>query len=657
MLKELFRRHRALRLGASLVGASALAIGFASPALAAGTVQTPTGGTDTSVNYNIIQGGSNTTYLMMTQMANLFNESPGCDLAAVSGQPQPLDLGCPGLGTEPGSSSLSHQVTTAFTGAPVSGSKKVVFTSTTNLLTGMTVVSDTGHALPVGDVITKINTTTDKVKFSEPATASDATDTITILTTPAVGENGFTTWGAENPFNDVLVEQPATGSSNGIQQLEDQGSHGPGATSGTTPVPIGVSPLDAARSSRAPKVGTGDDSGLNFVAYAQDGVDWMCWTQVAGSSTPCAHLGGSNDYNLSTTQLKEVYNGTLDANCPAGITVTTFTGDKAADQDWACLTDNNADQFPIATYIAQNGSGTESTWVSTLGLPSSGFPYGGEDANHIIFENETASILAQNDESDAIFFFSFGKFKTLCGLANISSTDSGTNAPTNTLCSGATDNTIQLGDMNVSGGAIPVNQTTIASQLPGGTGTPFPGDRLLYNVYSDGSNTVSADGQSIPASSDAALNAISEDGFMCKPSTKSDVDPNTGATYLSEIQSVIKSQGFFPLPLEVENGQGDTTSPYSTTHAGIPNPAWNLLDTSNYAASVEAAAPWSFPAANQDTDVSAVVAPTSGYTGVYDDGATVTAVNGTPGAGQVQISAANPVGYCLTLSTDGNTQH
>ena len=55
-------------------------------------------------------------------------------------------------------------------------------------------------------------------------------DTITVTTTPAVGENGFTTFAQENPFNDVLIEEPALGSGNGILELEDQGTHAAGAS-------------------------------------------------------------------------------------------------------------------------------------------------------------------------------------------------------------------------------------------------------------------------------------------------------------------------------------------------------------------------------------------------------------------------------------------
>jgi hypothetical protein len=261
--------------------------------------------------------------------------------------------------------------------------------------------------------------------------------------------------------------------------------------------------------------------------------------------------------------------------------------------------------------------------VTALNIPSSDtFPFGGENARHVIFENETQSILANNDEANAIFFFSFGKYQSIC-------------APNPTFCSGGTTNTVALGQMN----GITVDKATIANQLPGATGTPFPGDRLIYNVYSDGS-----DSANISTADAATMNAVSEDGFICKPSTATDVDPNTGSTYLTEIQKIITSQGFFPLPLEVENGQGDTTNPlYNTTASGIPNPAWNDgLGTSAYNLVNEGpSSVWNFPAPDQDTDRSAVAGT---YTGVYDDGTT----------GSASASIANPVGYCLVLTTDAN---
>ena len=177
----------------------------------------------------------------------------------------------------------------------------------------------------------------------------------------------------------------------------------------------------------------------------------------------------------------------------------------------------------------------------------------------------------------------------------------------------------------------------IEAQLPGSTAIPFPGDNFLYNVYSDGSNP------DIPASSPAALNAGSEDGFMCKPSTSHDVDPNTGATYRTEINAAITAQGFFPLPLEVEDGQSATTGVYGTTGSGIPNPAWSDgLSASAYNATKEAGQPLELPGGrpgHRQLGISGT------YAGVYDDGTT----------GNATASPAAPVGYCLTLSTDGNS--
>ena len=106
------------------------------------------------------------------------------------------------------------------------------------------------------------------------------------------------------------------------------------------------------------------------------------------------------------------------------------------------------------------------------------FPFGGEDANHVIFENETSSILNNGDEANAIFFFSYGKYQTIC-------------TPNPSFCSGASTSKTALGQIN----SVKVKAASIKAQLPGASGVPFPGDRLLYNVYSDGSNA------DIPASS------------------------------------------------------------------------------------------------------------------------------------------------------------
>jgi ABC-type phosphate transport system substrate-binding protein len=81
------QRMRRARLSvlAGLLGVSAAVVGFAVPAGAA---------TVPAANNLIIGVGSNTTYFMMTQLSDLFNESPGCDLVVASGT-QNDNYSCP----------------------------------------------------------------------------------------------------------------------------------------------------------------------------------------------------------------------------------------------------------------------------------------------------------------------------------------------------------------------------------------------------------------------------------------------------------------------------------------------------------------------------------------------------------------------------------
>jgi hypothetical protein len=600
MRRKLSARQRAAGLGAGVLGACLGVAGFASPALAAQS----TGGNSAFAPYNIVQGGSATTYPLLQQVADLFNAAPGCDLTSSSGTAQALDLGCPGL-NDPGTT-LSHAQTTAVTGSVTK--KKTTITLSVGTTTGFfanDAVSDSGaggaKAIPAGSVIVSVTNSTSFVISKKPKTSA-ASDAITVTTTPAIGEQGYTSFAQENPFNDVLTLLPPNGATNGIQQLEDQGTHASGATS--KGVAINVAPLDLASSARAPALtgsSTGDDRGLNFVAYAQDAVDWIHWTSVSGKATPSSAVT-----TLTPTELTSIYE---DQGCSAGATNYTTP-------NWACYGGSAA---PISIYIANAGSGVESTWVTLLGLTGT-FPYGKEDPNHVIFQNETSSILANHDQADAIFFFSYGRYQTVCGVDP-------------TLCSGASTSKLALGEIN----GVKPSAKTIEAQLPGSTAIPFAGDDFLYNVYSDGANP------DIPASAPAALNWGSEDGFMCKPSSSLDVDPNTGKTYRTEINAAITAQGFFPLPLEVENGQGATSGIYGTTGSGIPSPAWSDgLSGSAYNATNEAGSPWDYPAGDQDTDVSAV---SGTYANVYDNGST----------GNATASPAAPVGYCLTMSTDGNS--
>jgi ABC-type phosphate transport system substrate-binding protein len=342
---------------------------------------------------------------------------------------------------------------------------------------------------------------------------------------PPGGENGYSlTYPSENPYNDVAAMEPALGSSNGIKELEYQGADDPAGTN--------AAPLSFARSSRAANTtngSSGDKSGLNFVAYAEDAVPWFHFTKYAKKATPSAHVT-----SLTVAQLTAIYTG--------------------ADTNWDQVGGTNA---PIYVFMAQSGSGTEATWASDLSLTAGTFPYAGvtgagtaDEAaitggcsitDFEIFENEDSSIVNTPchavKQADAIFFFSFGKFSLLCAKGVCPSTPA---APKKT--------TAALGEI----GGITADQTTIQNGS-------FALDRKLYNAYSDGNNG------NLPAVSQDVENFVSTYGFLCKPQTASQVDPisPTAQTYRTEIDAIITANGFFPL-VEGSEGDGGVTVPNFT---------------------------------------------------------------------------------------------
>lgn len=633
MPKRLFRGHRSLQIGAALAGASLLALGIASPAFAAQNVNNGNADNATAQNYLITEGGAQASYGLMLAEANIFNQAPGCDLLSLSGSEQALDYGCPGLNSEVGLTQAPAQ-TVPLTGVAItSGSKKFVISGAvgnTNIGPG-TLVTDNAGVIPVADPVKTFNSATGKIKLEFASTGNAASDTLTFNYNPQQGEDGYTTWGNENPFNDFLAEEPSYGSGNGIQELEGTGSasavgHSNNTDDPTGTGPVPVAPVDSARSSRAPKLTSGGDfQGMNFVAYAEDAVSFLYWKNYNGTATTASNcLSSIGAANISTSVLKSIWAETYNTSGVPNLT-------------WSSLDPGNSacPATPVYAYWAANNTGTESTWASTTGASfpgaSSHWP-----SDQIIFENETASILknaATVPIGDVLFFYSYGNFNKTC-------TPSSSELSTSVSCAGTSTNasvpnSVQLGTQ-ING--ITLNQTSINSQLPGLETSAFPGDRLLYNVYSDGSNP------NLPVSSPATLNALSEDGFLCKPATTTDVDPSTGSTYRSEIDAAITGEGFFPLPnLQVEDGQGDTAGGYASTKSGIPNPAWNVgLSASKYNAANETSSPWNFAAANVDTDNSAV----SGTYGNVEDGSST--------LGTQTASATAPVGYCITESSDSS---
>ena len=123
------------------------------------------------------------------------------------------------------------------------------------------------------------------------------------------------------------TELPA-GSGTGINQLCQQGL-------------ANVASIDFARSSRGPK--TGDCDGLQFTAFARDGISWHHFTSGRSEHPSNAVT------NLTQDQLRKIF----------------VTGEI---NNWSQVGGTSA---PIVVYAAQAGSGTRTTFDGFVGGSSS----------------------------------------------------------------------------------------------------------------------------------------------------------------------------------------------------------------------------------------------------------------------------------------------
>ena len=182
----------------------------------------------------------------------------------------------------------------------------------------------------------------------------------------------------ENYAHDRISEAYPLGSSNGVNQLCQQGL-------------AGVAKIQFARSSRAPS--GSDCTGLHFVAYARDGLPWEAFPDLPGS--PVASMNNPDPLcagkGLCLTQAQIV-----------GIFVTcTIT-------NWNQVGGANA---PIEVFAAQAGSGTRSAFDGFIGGSSESCIPAPDLATHVIFENENTSLfLNAHDAKNAIFYFSYGRW-------------------------------------------------------------------------------------------------------------------------------------------------------------------------------------------------------------------------------------------------------
>lgn len=414
----------------------------------------------------------------------------------------------------------------------------------------------------------------------------------------------------DNPINDVAVEEPPMGSSNGIAALEVARVYNTSTYGATFSTPKGqVSPINFARSSRTK--GSHDVKGLQFVAYAKDGIAPMYFSEFKTTKTPQAKIAAT----LTKTDVFKIWRGTI--------------------FDWGQLGAKTS--LPIFVYSAQEGSGTQATFKTWLALVTSTNKYdpstatlhvnckdpvtpgtsvvatknttpgtffktvsgtivartiSSTDTNYttckgptVIFENETASILQNAKTSHTtwstiakswyseqlgttglspvaggIFFYSYGKFAEQCaGLKEqVSYQDKSKTTVANYKAGTHCGSTL-----------LPTGDKVVLSKVTAKAATPksiiagtYPITRYLNNVYSNGANT------KIPKASAATLNYVSEVGFICKTqtstggqgtkpastytapaatTTKDIVDPATGLWYHDEIFNAIVDAGFIPV--------------------------------------------------------------------------------------------------------------
>ena len=195
-----------------------------------------------------------------------------------------------------------------------------------------------------------------------------------------------------NPFADVVVNEPPVGSSTGIKILSNQGAKGAaGVTSGGQAISV-ANNVTFARSSRNLK--STDYQGLNFVAYARDGITWAHYASVGVNKATVTPSFPVTD--MSKAQVANIFNGTI-KNWSYNFTKTN------AD---ATTTTDPGSSAPIIVFSAQIGSGTWDSWGSNIGSTAT---YKTSDPTNpvncydvtdtstcegpaVIFENETADI-------------------------------------------------------------------------------------------------------------------------------------------------------------------------------------------------------------------------------------------------------------------------
>jgi len=345
-----------------------------------------------------------------------------------------------------------------------------------------------------------------------------------------------------NPQHDTVSQLFPIGSGNGIKQLLDGG------------VTAGVPNLAFARSSRALAAGN-ETKYLNSTAYAADGISWFHFTKVDNKATSHAALK-----TLTLAQLAGVYKGSIttwnelmptDKVLGVMAAYTTVVNGKSTvvragvnnGNPETDLSKKYVNYRPLKVFLAQDGSGTRSTWDTAVKAGDSTYAAAAQvnagDGTCLnfcrIFENN-ASLIPTADAEKAFYYYSYGRYTQrntdLLNAGTITSKQyvpftsgkAGTGMAGNST--GRTNWTDAIGQI----AGIDVNPETVLAKT-------FPANRMVYVITKQN-----------PAAT--VKNYIN---FLCSATMDTAVSA-TGSKIRPLIEGAIKAEGFIPLSKALDGG-------------------------------------------------------------------------------------------------------
>ena len=616
---------RAAGVSGAVAGAAVLALSSAVPA----------GATNTAPANNIIVGsGSSTTYNMMQQLDLLFNNASSCTLTSANTAvaAQPLDYACvTGGGGDPVALDASPTNTPENPWADVAIEEPAIGSgSGINQLSKVT--ADHTTSVNVANNVdfarsSRAKGSSDYSGLNFVAYAEDAVSWFHFKTVPVedhvvtrtngvqVSDNIVSTHTVDTPSNGVsdLTKDQLKGIWNGTYTNWNQvgGGNAPivvfsaqtgSGTQSTFKTFLGYDPtgatsvncvtVDSVKTCGGPVVifenqlaslFGGSFLGTNQLAFK---ADLLANHAVSGTQHNTVIDNRSTTVAATGTEtLKKVY--LTNASSIAIGSVVTIGGTTGTHTVSSVIPATSRKAAAITLVEKLNvvaSPGASVTWTNTT---TSTAAWTSADANATV-------------RADAIFFYSYGKWKNQTGATTgAQARDCHTGG-----CGGVKlDNgyTAALGGI----GGITLNDNHTLD------GT-FPAPRYLFNVYSNGSNA-----KIKTAATPATLNYVSEAGFICKPQNSTIINPATGNNYVTDIQATISASGFFPLSAAYTNG-GVNTTPIADEGAAA-HPVSGMTLTSN------------------------------GH-----DYSKYMNVSGTGLAGGYQSSNGDPSGFCLVTNTDAN---